>query len=126
MKWISLSSRKVAVLFPQFGYPFLVIQQTKRNEGLVFSDRDYVILLYTICSSEYLHGILIWYSTLDGACWVLTMATAAGDGSGAVGMHASLVGYVGHVVLAKILENADMRHIGNMSATWLLSWPFWT
>ena len=46
----------------------------------------------------------------------------------------SLVGYVGHVVSAKSLENADTRHVADMSATcrpdmsptWLLSWPFLT
>jgi hypothetical protein len=67
MKRISLSSRTVAVLSPHFGYPFLVIQKPKRNEGLVFSDRYYVILLCTICSSECLHRILIWYSKLSTA-----------------------------------------------------------
>jgi hypothetical protein len=44
----------------------------------------------------------------------------------------TLVGYVGHVVLAKSLENADTRHVCNMSATcradmsatWWLSLPF--
>jgi hypothetical protein len=52
---------------PPFRISISIIQKPKRNEGLVFSDRYYVILLYTICSSEYLHRILIWYSKLSTA-----------------------------------------------------------